>query len=74
MTIIYIAQSERLFDAYFEILHCFDVFARCQTLCKPDRTYFHANLCQLFLPQKYDVISQLCHSYTMGPFCMTQIK
>ena len=27
-----------------------------------------------FLPQKYDVISQLRHSYAKGPFCVAQLK
>ena len=27
-----------------------------------------------FLPRKYDVISQLNHSYAKGPFCVTRLK
>ena len=28
----------------------------------------------IFLSQKYEVISQFCHSYVKGPFLMTQLK
>ena len=56
-----------------EILHGYDVFARRQILCKPE-SIFQANTCQLFLPRKYDVISQLRHSYAKGPFCVARLK
>ena len=27
-----------------------------------------------FLPRKYDIISQLRHSYALDPFCVTQLN
>ena len=60
MNIIFIAQW--LFSGNSEILHCSDVFERRQKLHKPENI-FKANTCQLFLPRKYDIISQLRHSY-----------
>ena len=54
-----------LYGASFQILHCSGVFAR-QELFKPENTFKQkrANL----LLRKYDVISQLHHSDTKGPF------
>ena len=54
MNIVYIAQW--LFGGNSEILHCSDVSARRQKLCKPQNI-----LCKhvsTFLPRNYDVISQ----------------
>ena len=65
MSIIFIAQ--RRFGGNSEILHCSDVFAQYQTLCKPE-SIFKQTRVNFFLPQKYDVISQLRHSYAKGPF------
>ena len=67
MNIIFVAQW--LLGGNSEIWNCSDVYARRQKLCKPESIF--RQTCQLFLPQKYDVISQLCHSYSKGPFCMT---
>ena len=34
--------------------------------------HFNANTCRNFLQRKYDVISQLRHSYAKGPFCVVR--
>ena len=31
-------------------------------------------MCRNFLPRKYDVISQLRHSYAKGPFCVARLR
>ena len=49
--------------ANFDILLCFDVFARRQ-----NKETFP---CNMFLLLDYDVISQLRHSYTKDLFCVT---
>ena len=69
MNIIFIAQW--LFGGNSEILHCCDVFANSQKLFKPESIF--KQTCQLFLPRKYEVISQLRHNYAKGPFCMTRL-
>ena len=68
MNIIFIAQW--LFGGNSKILHCSDVFARREKLYKPEKNFKQT---QLFLPRKYDVISQLRHSYAKGPFCVAQL-
>ena len=69
INIIFIAQWQ--FLPTFEILHCFEVFACCQNLCKPERILqTHVNF---FLLWKYDVISQLRLGYAKGPFCVTRL-
>ena len=56
-----------------EILRGSDVLARCQKLCKPKSIFMQTRV-NFFLPRTYDVISQLCHSYVMGIFCMTPLN
>ena len=70
MNIICIAQ--RLFEANFEILHCSGVFARPHKHCKPE-CFFMQTRIDYFLPRKYDVISQLRHSYAKDPLCVTRL-
>ena len=36
--------------------------------------HFKANTCRIFLPRKYDVISQLRQSYAKGPFCVARLN
>ena len=63
MNIIFIAQW--LFGGNSEILHCSDVFAHRMKLCKPENIFKQTRV--IFLLQKYDVISQLRHSYAKDP-------
>ena len=53
------------------ILHGSDVFALRQKRCKQENILkqTHVN----FFTAKYDVISQLRHSSTKDPFCVTQL-
>ena len=50
-----------------EMLHGSNVCARRHKLCKPG-SIFKQTRVNFFLPRKYDVISQLRHSYAKGPF------
>ena len=59
MNIICFAQW--LFDANIEILHGTDAFARRHKHNKPELSFMQTCV-DYFLPLKYDVISQLCHS------------
>ena len=70
LNIVFIAQW--LFDVNSKILHCCDVFARRQNLCKPQSIIKQTRV-NFYLPGKYDVISQLCHSYAKGPFCVARL-
>ena len=70
MNIICIAQW--LIDANFEILHCSDAFAWGHKHCKQEFSFMLTHFDYL-LPQKYDVISQLRHSYSKNPLCVTQL-
>ena len=70
MNITFIAKW--LFGSNSEILHSSYIIAHCQKLCKQEsifkQKHFQANACQIFLPRKYDVISQLHHSYAKALF------
>ena len=70
MNIICIAQW--LFDANSEILHCSGAFAQCHKCCKPECSFMQTRV-NYFLPRKYDVISQLRHSYAKDPLCVMQL-
>ena len=70
INIIYNAQW--LFGASLEILDCFADFTRRQKLFKQENSFKQTRV-EFFLPRKYDVISQLRHSYTKGPFCMARL-
>ena len=70
MNIIFIAQW--LFSGKSESLYCSDVVASRQKLFKPDNIF--EQTCVYFLLQKYDIISQLCHCYAKGPFCVVRLK
>ena len=69
MNIIFIAQW--LFGGNSKILHCSDVFVRLEKLYKPEKN--SSKNMSIFLPRKYDVISQLRHSYAKGPFYVAQL-
>ena len=70
MSITCIAQW--LFEANFEILHCSGAFAWRHKHCKPECSFMQTRV-DYFLPQKYDVISQLHHSYAKNPLCVTRL-
>ena len=70
MNTICIAQW--LCDANFEILHCSDAFARRHKHCKPECSFMQTRV-DYFLPRKYDVISQLRHSYAKDPLCVMRL-
>ena len=70
MNIICIAQL--LFDANFGILHCSGAFERRNKHCKPECSFIQTRV-DYFLPRKYDVISQLRHSYAKDPLCVTRL-
>ena len=38
------------------------------------KCHFQAKQVLIFLPWKYDVISQLRHSHAKGPFCLTRLN
>ena len=72
MNIICVAKW--LFEANFEILHCSGAFARNHKHCKPECSFMQTHV-DYFLPQKYDVISQLrdmC-SYAKDPLWVTRL-
>ena len=71
MNIIYIAQW--LFGGNSEILGYSDFFACRQKLFKSESFYKQTPV-NIILPQKYDIISQLRHSYAKGPFCVVWNK
>ena len=66
-----ICNAQWLFDAYLEILDCSADFTRRQKLFKQESIFKQTRVD--FLPWKYDVISQLRHSYAKGPFCVTRL-
>ena len=69
MNIIFIAHW--LSGGNSEILQYSDVFARNKKLYNPENIFNQPRV--NFLPRKYDVISQLRHSYAKGPFCVTRL-
>ena len=70
MNIICIVQW--LSDANIDILHYSSAFAQHPIIFKPYSNF--KQTCVIFLQRKYDVISQLCHSYVKGPFCVTRFN
>ena len=63
--------AQRLYEANFEILHCSGGFARRHN-CKPECSFMKHVL--IFLPRKYDVISQLRRNFAKDPLCVTRLK
>ena len=64
--------AQWLFEANFEMLNFSGVFARCHKHCKPEYSFMQT--CgYYFLPKKYDVISQLPHSYAKDLLCITRL-
>ena len=63
-----ICNAQWIFDAYLEILDCSADFTRRQKvkLFKQESIFKQTRVD--FLPRKYEVISQLRHSYPKGPF------
>ena len=64
--------TEWLFDANLEILHCSDAFVRRHKHNKPELCFMQT-CADYLLPQKYDIISQLRHSYPKDPLCVTRL-
>ena len=62
-----------LCDANFEILHFSGVYARRHKHCKPECS-FRQTCVDYFLPRKYDVISQLRHSYAKDAAHIVLVK
>ena len=71
MKIICIAQW--LYDTNFEILHWSDECARRHKPFKSENTFEQTRV-DFFYREKYDVISQLRHSYAKGPFCVARLN
>ena len=61
MNIILLTQW--LFSAYFDILHCSDVFPRRQKLCKPETIFMQTRV--YFLASRDECPGSLCHSPTV---------
>ena len=64
--------AQWLFDANFEILQWSGAFARRRKHYKPEIPFMQTRV-DYFLPRKYDVISQLRHSYAKDPLCVTRL-
>ena len=68
-----ICNAQWLFGANLEILHCSADFTLRQKIFKQENTFKQTRV-DLLLSRKYDVISQLLHSYAKGPFCVARVK
>ena len=66
----YVSQS----DYKMLIFKFHTIMVRLNDVKNLTRDYFQADMCIIFLPRKYDVISQLRHNYATDPFCMTRLK
>ena len=64
--------TQWLFGANLEILDCSADFTRCQKLFNK-RALSNKHV-SIFLPRKYNVISQVRPSYAKGLFCVARIN
>ena len=68
-----ICNAQWLFGANFQFLESSVDFTRRQiNFFKQDNTFKQTRVD--FLPRKYDVITQLRHSYAKGPFCVARLN
>ena len=61
------------YDINFEILNFSGAYAWRHKHCKPECSFRQTRV-DYFLQRKYDVISQLRHSYAKDPLCVTRLK
>ena len=57
-----------LIQKFYTTLVCLHGVTNCL-----NKTRISSKHVSIFLPRNYDVISQLCHSYTNGPFCVARL-